>query len=135
MPLNEYEFPTSKLSNVQSQLEKLVEKNYYLHQSAKEAFRLVVCRLPGAECPTGAATWVLPYLQVVHACLQLAPPEGHVQHPFAGPEGRSQELWFLYTSSSFHSIGKQGSPYPQSSEKRARGRLPPIKIWCVLLVS
>ena len=39
MPLNEYEFPTSKLSNVQSQLEKLVEKNYYLHQSAKEAFR------------------------------------------------------------------------------------------------
>lgn len=41
MPLNEYEFPTSKLSNVQSQLEKLVEKNYYLHQSAKEAFRWV----------------------------------------------------------------------------------------------
>lgn len=39
VPLNEYEFPTSKLSNVQSQLEKLVEKNYYLHQSAKEAFR------------------------------------------------------------------------------------------------
>jgi hypothetical protein len=41
VPLNEYEFPTSKLSNVQSQLEKLVEKNYYLHQSAKEAFRCV----------------------------------------------------------------------------------------------
>lgn len=39
VPLNEYEFPTSKLANVQSQLEKLVEKNYYLHQSAKEAFR------------------------------------------------------------------------------------------------
>ncbi|PSC68006.1 ATP-dependent RNA helicase HAS1 [Micractinium conductrix] len=39
VPLNEYEFPTSKLSNVQSQLERLVEKNYYLHQSAKEAFR------------------------------------------------------------------------------------------------
>lgn len=39
MPLNEYEFPTSKLANVQSQLEKLVEKNYYLHQSAKDAYR------------------------------------------------------------------------------------------------
>lgn len=37
--LNEYEFPTSKLANVQSQLEKLVEKNYYLHQSAKDAYR------------------------------------------------------------------------------------------------
>jgi ATP-dependent RNA helicase DDX18/HAS1 len=39
VPLNEYEFPTSKLANVQSQLEKLVGKNYYLHQAAKEAFR------------------------------------------------------------------------------------------------
>ena len=39
VPLAEYDFPTAKLSNVQSQLEKLVEKNYYLHSSAKEAFR------------------------------------------------------------------------------------------------
>ena len=39
MPLNEYDFPTSKVANVQSQLERLVEKNYYLHQSAREAYR------------------------------------------------------------------------------------------------
>ena len=39
VPLNEYEFPTSKLANVQSQLEKLVSKNYYLHQAAKDAYR------------------------------------------------------------------------------------------------
>ena len=39
MPLNEYEFPSNKIANVQSQLEKLVEKNYYLHQSAKDAYR------------------------------------------------------------------------------------------------
>lgn len=39
VPLNEYEFPTHKLANVQSQLERLVEKNYYLHQSGKDAFR------------------------------------------------------------------------------------------------
>jgi ATP-dependent RNA helicase DDX18/HAS1 len=37
--LNEYEFPTHKLSNVQAQLERLVEKNYYLHQSARDAYR------------------------------------------------------------------------------------------------
>ena len=35
MPLNEYEFPTAKLANVQSQLERLVAKNYYLHSSAR----------------------------------------------------------------------------------------------------
>ena len=39
VPLNEYEFPIAKLANVSSQLERLVEKNYYLHQSAKDAYR------------------------------------------------------------------------------------------------
>ncbi|KAJ3189920.1 ATP-dependent RNA helicase [Gaertneriomyces sp. JEL0708] len=39
IPLNEYQFPPSKIANVQSQLEKLVEKNYYLHRSAKDGFR------------------------------------------------------------------------------------------------
>ncbi|GBG92226.1 hypothetical protein CBR_g54769 [Chara braunii] len=39
VPLNEYEFPDNKIAKVQSQLEKLIEKNYYLHQSAKDAYR------------------------------------------------------------------------------------------------
>ena len=39
VPLNEYEFPTNKLASVQAQLERLVEKNYYLHQSARDAYR------------------------------------------------------------------------------------------------
>eukprot|EP01061_Rhynchopus_euleeides_P008422 TRINITY_DN1748_c0_g1_i1.p1 TRINITY_DN1748_c0_g1~~TRINITY_DN1748_c0_g1_i1.p1 ORF type:complete len:572 (+),score=281.37 TRINITY_DN1748_c0_g1_i1:128-1843(+) len=37
---NQYEFKTEKLSkNIQLQLEKLVEKTYYLHKSAREAYR------------------------------------------------------------------------------------------------
>lgn len=39
VPLSEYEFPPSKLANVQAQLEKLVSKNYYLHKSARDAYR------------------------------------------------------------------------------------------------
>lgn len=39
MPLVEFELPASKVLNIQSQLEALIAKNYYLHQSAKEAFR------------------------------------------------------------------------------------------------
>lgn len=42
VPLNEYEFPTAKVSNVQSELQRLVEKNYYLNQSARDAFRAYV---------------------------------------------------------------------------------------------
>jgi ATP-dependent RNA helicase DDX18/HAS1 len=37
--LNEYEFPAHKVANVQSQLCRLVEKNYYLNKSAREAYR------------------------------------------------------------------------------------------------
>lgn len=56
VPLNEYTFPLDKVANVQGQvscfiravlyganvwlqLEKLITKNYYLHQSAKDGFR------------------------------------------------------------------------------------------------
>ena len=39
MPLSEYEFPPSKLANIQAQLEKLISKNYYLHKSARDAYR------------------------------------------------------------------------------------------------
>jgi ATP-dependent RNA helicase DDX18/HAS1 len=37
--LNEYEFPASKIANVQAQLEGLIAKNYYLHRSARDAYR------------------------------------------------------------------------------------------------
>ncbi|KAI8913343.1 P-loop containing nucleoside triphosphate hydrolase protein, partial [Gorgonomyces haynaldii] len=39
VPLNEYQFPPSKIAQVQNQLERLIEKNYYLHQSAKDGYR------------------------------------------------------------------------------------------------
>lgn len=39
VPLNEYTFPVSKIANVQGQLEKLIEKNYYLNQSARDGYR------------------------------------------------------------------------------------------------
>jgi ATP-dependent RNA helicase DDX18/HAS1 len=39
IPLNEYQFPPTKIANVQSQLERLVEKNYYLNKSAKDGYR------------------------------------------------------------------------------------------------
>lgn len=37
--LNEYEFQTSKVANIGSQLTRLIEKNYYLNKSGREAYR------------------------------------------------------------------------------------------------
>jgi ATP-dependent RNA helicase DDX18/HAS1 len=39
MTINKFEFPEDKIANVQPQLEKLVEKNYFLNKSAKDAYR------------------------------------------------------------------------------------------------
>ncbi|KAI9223172.1 P-loop containing nucleoside triphosphate hydrolase protein [Blastocladiella britannica] len=39
VPLNEYNFPAAKIANVQTQLERLVSKNYYLNKSARDGYR------------------------------------------------------------------------------------------------
>ncbi|KZP32294.1 DEAD-domain-containing protein [Athelia psychrophila] len=39
VPLNEFSFPADRIANVQSQLEKLLQKNYFLHQSARDGYR------------------------------------------------------------------------------------------------
>ncbi|KAH7648916.1 DEAD DEAH box ATP-dependent RNA helicase [Cryptosporidium bovis] len=39
IPLNEYMFCKNKVANVQNQLERLIEKNYHLHCSARDAYR------------------------------------------------------------------------------------------------
>lgn len=42
VPLNEFEFSWAKIADIQLQLEKLISKNYFLNQSAKEAFKSYV---------------------------------------------------------------------------------------------
>eukprot|EP00030_Apusomonadida_sp_AF-17_P000031 a1050_42.p1 GENE.a1050_42~~a1050_42.p1 ORF type:complete len:673 (-),score=288.31 a1050_42:28-1986(-) len=42
VPVTAYEFPPSKIANIQSQLMALIESNYYLHRSARDAFRSCV---------------------------------------------------------------------------------------------
>lgn len=39
VPLVEYDFSKTKLCNIQEQYEKLIETNYYLNTSAREAFK------------------------------------------------------------------------------------------------
>ncbi len=39
VPVVEFDFPSKKIVNVQSQLEKLISQNYYLNKSAKDGYR------------------------------------------------------------------------------------------------
>ncbi|XP_076822825.1 uncharacterized protein LOC143469136 [Clavelina lepadiformis] len=42
VPLNEFEFSWSKIANIQTQLERLIQKNYFLHKSSQEAYKSYV---------------------------------------------------------------------------------------------
>jgi len=39
VPVNEYNIASNKISNIQSQLERLIETNYHLHRSSRDAYR------------------------------------------------------------------------------------------------
>lgn len=39
VPVSEYTFPMNKVANIQSQLERLMEKNYHLHKSSRDAYK------------------------------------------------------------------------------------------------
>merc|ERR1719379_2560197 len=39
VPVSEYSFPMNKLANIQHQLERVIEKNYHLHRSSRDAYR------------------------------------------------------------------------------------------------
>merc|ERR1712087_814657 len=42
IPVAEYSFPPSKIANIQSQLEKVISKNYHLHRSSRDAYRTYI---------------------------------------------------------------------------------------------
>ncbi|KAF8820964.1 DEAD/DEAH box ATP-dependent Rna helicase [Cardiosporidium cionae] len=47
VPLNEFTFPQNKIASVQDQLQHLIEKNYYLHRSSRDAYRSYLHNIEG----------------------------------------------------------------------------------------
>lgn len=39
VPVAEYSFPPNKIANIQQQMERVIEKNYHLHRSSRDAYR------------------------------------------------------------------------------------------------
>lgn len=75
VPLNEYEFPTKKISNIQAQLEKLIEKNYHLHTSARDAYRSYLLAYASHTLKDIFNVHMLDLLRVVKAFGFSVPPK------------------------------------------------------------
>ncbi|KAL7043703.1 hypothetical protein ACKWTF_001631 [Chironomus riparius] len=90
VPLNEFEFSWSKIADIQLQLESLIAKNYFLNQSAKEAFKSFVRSYDSHQLKTIFSLGQLDLQQVAKSFGFNQPPavDLKMSHKFKKPERR-----------------------------------------------
>lgn len=90
VPLNEFEFSWSKIADIQLQLENLISKNYFLNQSAKEAFKSFVRAYDSHQLKTIFNLGQLDLQQVAKSFGFNQPPavDLKMSHKFKKPERR-----------------------------------------------
>mmetsp|Transcript_20545 Transcript_20545/g.44593 ORF Transcript_20545/g.44593 Transcript_20545/m.44593 type:complete len:582 (+) Transcript_20545:69-1814(+) len=86
--LNEYEFPMKKLSNVQSQLQRLIEKNYYLNCAARDAYRSYMLAYASHSLRDIFNVHELDLAAVGRAFGFTAPPRVDLAFSMKGPKAR-----------------------------------------------
>ncbi|KAL2112164.1 hypothetical protein VUR80DRAFT_8420 [Thermomyces stellatus] len=88
VPIVEFEFPTKKVINVQSQLERLISQNYYLNKSAKEGYRSYLHAYASHSLRTVFDVHKLDLAKVAKAFGFAVPPRVDV---VVGASGRNKE--------------------------------------------
>ena len=86
--LNEYEFPMKKLANVQSQLQRLIEKNYYLNCAARDAYRSYLLAYASHSLRDIFNVHELDLAAVGRAFGFTAPPRVDLAFSMKGPKAR-----------------------------------------------
>lgn len=91
VPLNEFEFSWNKIADIQLQLENLITKNYFLHQSAKEAFKAYVRSYDSHALKDIFNISTLDLAQVAKSFGFTSPPAMDLKmgHKFKEPERRA----------------------------------------------
>uniref|UniRef100_A0A0K0FXJ4 ATP-dependent RNA helicase n=1 Tax=Strongyloides venezuelensis TaxID=75913 RepID=A0A0K0FXJ4_STRVS len=87
--LNEFEFSWNKVANIQLQLEKLINENYYLNKSAKEAYKGYIRAYDSHSLKQIFDIHTLDLLQVSKSFGFSAPP--YVDLPITNKSGKARE--------------------------------------------
>ncbi|ODQ77349.1 hypothetical protein BABINDRAFT_100502 [Babjeviella inositovora NRRL Y-12698] len=91
VPLNEFEFPTSKIANVLSQLEKLIASNYHLHSSAKDGYRSYLQAYSSHHLKTVYAIDKLDLVKVAKSFGFKVPPKVNITIGASGKTAEKQQ--------------------------------------------
>lgn len=105
VPLNEFEFSWNKIADIQLQLENLITKNYFLHQSAKEAFKAYVRAYDSHSLKDAFDIATLDLVKVARSFGFTTPPAMDLKmgHKFKNPERRAGSRGMGY----FKNMNKQ----------------------------
>eukprot|EP00941_MAST-03F_sp_MAST-3F-sp1_P003832 g3832.t1 len=87
--LNEYAFPEKKVAKVQEALEQLVSKNYYLHRSAKDAYRSYLASYGSHPLKQIFNVYNLDLAQVAKCFGFTVPPKVNLNLKAGGSKARS----------------------------------------------
>lgn len=108
IPLNEYVFGKNKIANVQNQLERLIEKNYHLHCSARDAYRAYLHSYASHALKDAFNVYSLDLQQIAFSFGFSTPPKVDLNLKSGGKASRS-------TNSK--SKNKSSNPYFKSGHK------------------
>ncbi|KAG5191512.1 DEAD box helicase [Tribonema minus] len=113
--LNEYEFPAHKVANVQSQLSRLVEKNYYLNKSARDAYRSYLLAYASHSLKTLYNVHELDLQAVAKAFGFTVPPRVDLNLSAKGAKGRVKTVNKGKRDSSGHAFSAS-NPYGKKKD-------------------
>ncbi|CAG8676486.1 8533_t:CDS:2 [Funneliformis caledonium] len=118
VPLNEYQFPANKIANVQSQLEKLVEKNYYLHESARDGFRSYLMSYTSYSLKSIFNVNNLDLQKVGKAFGFKVPPKVHITIGSSGKDSKISKRDRNDKGSNNHFVKQRGNSLKKNNDKQ-----------------
>ncbi|CAI2182327.1 8449_t:CDS:2 [Funneliformis geosporum] len=118
VPLNEYQFPANKIANVQSQLEKLVEKNYYLHESARDGFRSYLMSYTSYSLKSIFNVNNLDLQKVGKAFGFKVPPKVHITIGSSGKDSKIKKRDRNDKGSNNHFAKQRGNSLKKNNDKQ-----------------
>ncbi|XP_048239613.1 ATP-dependent RNA helicase HAS1-like [Haliotis rufescens] len=117
IPLHEFEFAWSKISNIQPQLEKLMSQNYFLHKSADMAYKSYVRAYASHSLKQIFDVSTLDLKKVALSFGLMVPPQTNMELKGRTSQRRGREESYGYRKDKF---GKKAKMFKQVGGRQKR---------------
>lgn len=119
VPLTEYEFPTNRLAQVQTQFERLVEKNYHLNKAARDGYRSYLKAYVSHQHKDIFNANLLDLQKVGYAFGFKAPPRVDLNLKSGGREARRKDEKQFFKKGGMPFSARNTTGHRESSDKRS----------------